>query len=142
MAKNQIKPDIRTMNAALESLFFMENFFKKGNAVSQIISEFKSIGIEPSLGTYYYYYKIKFAKYRASPSAFLEIKSDLNTLLEDLVNKELEIKHKDDIHFFPSLMEIFAQILKSSALAKKLHKLVMSNDNTKFLNSNTQELMY
>lgn len=54
MAENGVKPDVGTLNAALKcASMFPQQAITKAFALS-LLTEFKKIGVEPSLATYYY----------------------------------------------------------------------------------------
>lgn len=53
MNKTGVKPDLRTLNAILQSLSTMGNASNIKDTVLQVLREFKDLGIEPSLGSWY-----------------------------------------------------------------------------------------
>jgi hypothetical protein len=52
MAHAGIKPDVRSLNAALQSISRMPITRVAREKASRLMSDFKSIGVKPSLGTY------------------------------------------------------------------------------------------
>ena len=58
MAQNNVKPNVSTLNAVLEALFFMFTWRPCMNISLKVIKEFEELGIEPSLASYYYLLRI------------------------------------------------------------------------------------
>lgn len=54
MNKMSVKPDLYTLNATLYALSTMGSSKATKDMVMNVLKEFKSIGIEPSLGSWYY----------------------------------------------------------------------------------------
>ncbi len=52
MAHAGIKPDVRSLNAALQSISRIPISRVAREKASSLMSDFKSIGVKPSLGTY------------------------------------------------------------------------------------------
>lgn len=54
MNKEKLQPDIGTLNAVLETLSTMGSYRQSKSLVLQTLTEFKQLGIEPSLASWYY----------------------------------------------------------------------------------------
>lgn len=53
-----IKPNVRTLNSILESISRIPIYRVAREKSLQVLSDFKSIGVKPSLGSYYFLLKI------------------------------------------------------------------------------------
>lgn len=54
MNKMNVKPNLRTLNAMLYTLSTMGGSKTTKDSVLKVLKEFKDLGIEPSLGSWYY----------------------------------------------------------------------------------------
>lgn len=58
MAQVGIKPDVRTLNAILESISRIPIYRLARERALQVLADFKTIQVNPSLGSYFYLLKI------------------------------------------------------------------------------------
>ena len=58
MVRLGVKPDVRTLNAILESITRIPIYRMAREIALQVLADFKSIGVSPSLGSYYYFLRI------------------------------------------------------------------------------------
>jgi pentatricopeptide repeat domain-containing protein 3 len=54
MEKARVQPNLGTMNSILETLSTLGNIREAKSLCLQTLSEFKGMGIEPSLASYYF----------------------------------------------------------------------------------------
>lgn len=90
MNLNGIKPNVGTLNAVLEALSGMFTHRNSKEYALATISEFRQLGIEPSLASYYYLIKI-FCRDRKLPIYIFTViyKSVINTLLLESIGSDL-----------------------------------------------------
>lgn len=141
MESKKIKPNLSTLNALLETLCKIDNLPNKKEIAMKTLAEFRNLGIQPSLGTYYYLFDIR-CRGKMSYKYFRLEQAYFKKILDDLSSKKLEIRHKSDMFFFPYVMEICAMVLKSPLLAHALNYLLMKNDHIKFIGGNLDETLY
>ncbi|EFX86877.1 hypothetical protein DAPPUDRAFT_221711 [Daphnia pulex] len=135
MAHAGIKPDVRSLNAALQSISRMPITRVAREKASRLMSDFKSIGVQPSLGTYTSLLKI-----------FCRDKGPRSNILIDIVRRiEIEmppIQDVEDVTFFSEAMKNCNYHLDDVQLAKRLHSLLSSSQNQVFIGDSYKESVY
>lgn len=154
MVENNLRPDIKTMNASMNLVTKMSNF--KKITFLKILNEFKSIDVKPSLGTYFYFLKCfdKSSKYKLNffflnlfttnlliiiihynhyyyYLDFLAAKA-VSEILDILENEMPEFQGPEDKLFFVLAMRC-AHNAQSMRLGQRLHKLIMKSNNYSFI---------
>ncbi|XP_063930693.1 small ribosomal subunit protein mS39 [Zophobas morio] len=135
MKNSNLKPNLGTLNAILYALSFMGNPKRAKEYVLQTLAEFKNLGIEPSLGSWYYVI-LTFCKERGPVSTILH---DIINHLED---KEHQIRDLKDTHFFVTAMEMARHHLNDVALARRIDKLLNYGDNYNLIGDSYKESVY
>lgn len=99
------------------------------------LAEFKTLNIEPTLGTWYLILKI-----------FCKEKTPISHILVDILNhigdKEFQAQSSYDIQFFPVAMAVCSVHLKDEKLAKRLDQLLNTGENYKLLGDSLHTKAY
>lgn len=136
ISEEQIMPNLATLNAVLESLSSMPTFRQaKKNALSAI-AEFKTLGIEPSLASYFHVLNI-FCTERGGVSSVL---TDIMNILEK--QKTLTIKDPKDTWFFTKAMDVCRFHLIDKDLAYRVDNLLHTGDNYNLIGDSYKESVY
>ncbi|KAI4458769.1 pentatricopeptide repeat domain-containing protein 3 [Holotrichia oblita] len=134
-AKAKLKPNLRTLNAVLESLSLMGTSKNTKNLTLQTLSEFKKIGVEPALSSWYYVLNT-FCKERGPVSWVLE------DILVEIENKEHKIQDLIDTFFFVTAMDVCRNHLHDKELAKRVNKLLHHGSNYDLIGDSFKESIY
>lgn len=131
-----IMPNLGTLNAVLESLSSMPSFRHAKTNALRVIAEFKTLGIEPSLASYFHILNI-----------FCTERGGVSSVLVDIVNvlekqKSLTIQDPKDIWFFMKAMDVCRFHLVDKDLAYRVDSLLHTGDNYNFIGDSYKESVY
>ncbi|KRT86915.1 hypothetical protein AMK59_334 [Oryctes borbonicus] len=133
--KAKLKPNLRTLNAVLESLSLMGISRNTKNLTLNTLTEFKKMGIEPSLASWYYVL-----------NAFCKERGPVSWILEDIMvqieNKDHQIQDLVDTFFFLTAMDICRNHLQDKELAKRVNKLLHYGNNYDLIGDSYKESIY
>ncbi|XP_047102645.1 LOW QUALITY PROTEIN: protein PTCD3 homolog, mitochondrial [Schistocerca piceifrons] len=135
MSKQELVPNVGTLNAVLEVISSMSSQKLSKTYALQILSEFRRINIEPSLGSYYYLLMI-FCKERGPVSSIL---LDIMNYIE---NKEYKVTHPKDTFFFVTAMDVCRNHLQDKELAYRLDKFLHRGNNYDLIGDSYKESIY
>ncbi|XP_055921889.1 protein PTCD3 homolog, mitochondrial [Eupeodes corollae] len=135
MNQLQIKPDLGTLNSFLEVVGTFGNFKMARGSTLKILSTFKALGIEPSLGTYYYVLN-NFCRDRAPVSHVLV------DILNEIEGKSFTIAHPKDVYFFLAAMEVSRNQLHDKNVAKRIDDLLHTGNNYDLIGDSYKEGIY
>lgn len=135
MNQKRIPADIDTLNSALKALARMSRLVRTEDSVFPLLSEFKRLNVEPSLGSYYFI--LKHVYHRQRNQAY----DLLNTILARIHGKEHKIRHPSDVYFFPLAMNLCLMTRNLSA-AKLLNETLNVGQNYKLLSNDMHESRY
>ena len=135
MNEKRIAVNLGTLNAALKSLARMSRLINTEDSLLPLLTEFKRLNIEPSLGSYYYILKHFYHRQRKLPKGLL------NTIVAKICGKELEIRHESDVYFFPLAMNL-CNAMRDLPTAEKLNETLNIRGNHKFLSNDMHETRY
>nr|CAH7761664.1 unnamed protein product [Callosobruchus chinensis] len=135
MNEANIKPTLVTLNAVLHSLSVMGGGKFPKQFALKVIREFKTLGIEPSLGSWYYVL-ITFCKERGPVSTIL------HDILPEVENKEHQCLDLSDTYFFVTAMDICKNHLNDVDLGKRVHKLLHFGNNYNLIGDSYKESIY
>lgn len=135
MAKRQIQPNQGTLNSVLSLISTIGGFRQARSYALETLAEFKSLGIEPSLGTWYYMLII-FCRERGPVSHVLV---DILTQIE---GKEFRIENAKDTFFFVTAMDVCRNHLNDKELAKRVNKLLHFGNNYDLIGDSYKESIY
>ncbi|XP_015127821.1 protein PTCD3 homolog, mitochondrial [Diachasma alloeum] len=134
-----IQPNTETLANSLKLAAAIPRHSSAMEVCRDIFTEFKAIGVEPSLSCYYYALVIYYKKAEASapPSSLLrEIIANLER------RKDLKMENSMDTFFFMTAMEVAANNLEDPIFADRIHKLLLTNDNYKLIGDAFKENLY
>ncbi|XP_028132318.2 protein PTCD3 homolog, mitochondrial [Diabrotica virgifera virgifera] len=135
MNRAGVKPNLGTMNAILHSLSTMGRGKSVREYALQVLAEFRGLGVEPSLGSWYYVL-ITYCKERGPISTIL------HDILPHIENKDHKIKDQSDTYFFVTAMDICRNHLKDVELAKRVDKLLHVGSNYDLIGDSYKESIY
>ncbi|XP_067630375.1 small ribosomal subunit protein mS39 [Eurosta solidaginis] len=135
MGEQKLKPNVGTLNAVLQVISTFSNFKFARSSSLKVLAEFKQLGIETSLGTYYYLIII-FCRERGPVSHILV------DILHELEGREFSMQHPKDIFFFATAMDICRNHLHDKSIAKKVDKLLHTGNNYDLIGDSYKEAVY
>ncbi|KAH8320055.1 hypothetical protein KR074_012430 [Drosophila pseudoananassae] len=135
MSQQKLLPNIGTLNAVLECISTFGNFKLARTSALKVLPEFKKLGVNASLGTYYYLLII-FCRERGPVSHIIV------DILNDIGGKELEIVHPKDTYFFATAMDVCRNHLHDKSLAKKVDALLHTGKNYDLIGDSFKESIY
>ncbi|XP_058452761.1 small ribosomal subunit protein mS39 [Malaya genurostris] len=134
--KNQsLKPNIGTLNAVLQTITTIGGHNQPRNYALKTLSEFRKLGIEPSLASWYYILSI-FCRERGPTSHVL------HDIMNQIENKEFSIVDPKDTLFFVNAMDICRNHLHDKDLAKRVNNLLHYKDNYNLIGDSYKETIY
>lgn len=134
MNDKNVNPNLGTLNACLSSISAMGGFQPKEYTL-KILSEFKAIGVEPSLATWYFVLQV-----------FCRERGPISHVIVDILNqiegKTFEIKDIRDTQFFSKAMDVCRNHLHDKGLAKRVDALLHFGDNYNLIGDSFKESVY
>lgn len=130
----KVRPNLNTFNEMLEMLLRLPSFRERKNNTMKILSEMKSLNIDPSLATYYYITTILNERGPTSPVLY--------EVMRRIEGKSFTLRHPKDIMFFVNAMSICNESLNDVSLAYRIHDLLQVGDNQKLLGDSYRESVY
>ncbi|XP_043600348.1 protein PTCD3 homolog, mitochondrial isoform X2 [Bombus pyrosoma] len=131
--KKRVKPNVRTLNAALKVVNVSQ--MKNDEAIAhRLLMDFKRMNIKFSLATYYYIMLIFTQNKKNAHANFVDI-------LHLIGNKSFSIQDPMDDKFFKHAMYIASTYFDREA-GDMIHKLLLTGDNYKFISSAAVENNY
>lgn len=134
MNEKGISPNLGTLNACLNSISEMGTKNAKEYTI-QIMTEFKNIGIEPSLASYYHILHT-FCRDRGPVSHVLV------DILNEIEGKEFEMRDIKDTMFFVSAMDVCRNHLYDLNLAKRVDAFLHQGENYNLIGDSYKESIY
>jgi len=139
MAKCKIMPNVLTLNTVLQVISTMNSAPAKQKAKS-VIAEFATIGIKPSLGTYFHLLRIFF---RSGPPTFSNVPSSLlHHILLELEQQTPPLQDVTDVSFFAKAMEVCNYHSNDLVSAKRLDQLLNQPSNQSLLGGSSNQFIY
>ncbi|XP_017778840.1 PREDICTED: protein PTCD3 homolog, mitochondrial [Nicrophorus vespilloides] len=135
MNKAKTKPNLGTLNACLEIVSTMGQSKTAKSYALKLLKEFKSLGIEPSLASWYHVL-MTYCKERGPVSTIL------NDILPHIENKEHTIRDIKDTFFFVTAMDICRNHLHDKDLAQRVNKLLHFGNNYNLIGDSYKESIY
>lgn len=134
--KNQkLKPNLGTLNSTLHTISTIGGYRQSREYALKVLSEFKAIGVEPSLGSWYYM-MIIFCKERGPVSHVLV------DIMNKIEGKRFEIRDVKDTFFFVTAMDVCRYHLHDKDLAKRVNSLLHFGDNYNLIGDSYKESIY
>lgn len=135
--KQQLKPDVHTLNAILHTIKSAGNIHTIGNYASHLMAEFKKLNVEPSLATYSRLLDIYHGKMSSASNAIYQIVEQIEK------NPDLKAQTVDDFSFFYKAMVVCRFRLNDPAsLVRRIDNILTHSDNIKFLGDAQLEQFY
>lgn len=135
MAKAKVQPNLGTLNAVLEIMSVMGLSKQTRDRVLQVLAEFKQLGIEPSLASWYFIL-ITYCKERGPTSPILR------DILQEIENTEHKIQDIRDTYFFVTAMDVCRNHLFDKELGKRVHHLLLYGNNYNLIGDSYKESIY
>lgn len=151
MNNANIRADVQTMNACLKTVTLLQENSLIQGTINSLFQEFKFLGVEPCLSTYYLVLKALYkpGRFPVHIIFLLEIKNKLSfqtgmrvnmngvlsVIVERLLGQDLQVRDVSDGKFFYFAMDV-AKATFNLPMGEKIHKLLLSKDNYKFLTNN------
>ncbi|XP_017796576.1 PREDICTED: protein PTCD3 homolog, mitochondrial [Habropoda laboriosa] len=133
MNKKGVKPNVKTLNAALR-VFVQPPLENCSKYVKKILVEYKRLNIQFSLATYYYIILPFHGEGKSTHQDFLYI-------LDTIKDEHFTIQDSADIKFFPQAMSL-AYFYNDRSAGDQVHKLLHTGNNDKFLATETVQTTY
>lgn len=135
MAAAQLRPDLHTLNAVL-SLISTIGGHRHGRVFAlQTLAEFRALGVEPSLATWYYVLAI-FCRERGPVSHVLV------DILPQIEARDWQIRSPKDTFFFVTAMDVCRNHLGDKELAKRIDRLLHTGNNYDLIGDSYKESIY
>lgn len=135
MATRKVRPDLGTLNAVMSLISTIGGYRSGRNFALQTLAEFKSLGVEPSLATWYYVLAI-----------FCRERGPVSHVLVDIMNqvegKEFHIQNAKDTYFFVTAMDVCRNHLADKDLAKRVDRLLHHGNNYDLIGDSYKESIY
>lgn len=135
MATRQVKPNLATLNAVMGVVSTIGGYRQGRIFALQTLTEFQTLGIQPSLATWYYVLSI-FCRERGPVSHVLV------DILNHIEGKEFKISSTKDIFFFVTAMDVCRNHLADKDLAKRLNTLLHHGNNYDLIGDSYKESIY
>lgn len=136
MNECQVAPNVQTMNAILDIVRSGGSYAVQRQKALSVLAEFKSLNIEPRVGTWAMILKI-FCRERVPISHILV------DILDHLGDSELQYQHQSDANFFMTAMSVCNTHVQDFALAQRLDRLLNIGQNYQLIgDSFTQRIYY
>lgn len=135
MNERGVRPNLQTLSDVLFIVSKVGNFSQARSQCLETLAEFKRIGIEPSLGSYYYVLSI-FYRDRAPTTSVLK------DILNQVENKEWQPQVPADHYFFGAAMTVCRNNLADNDLAKRLHRFLHFGNNINMIGTTQRETVY
>ncbi|XP_030751903.1 protein PTCD3 homolog, mitochondrial [Sitophilus oryzae] len=130
-----IKPNLGTLNAVLHTLSTMGTSQNVKDLTLKTLRQFKDLGIEPCLGSWYYVL-ITYCKERGPKSNILSY------ILDEIEGKTFEIRDLTDTSFFVTAMDVSRNHLNDLNLGKRVHSLLLKGNNYNLIGDSFKESVY
>lgn len=135
MNEKRIKPNLHTLNQIMFIVSKIGNYNQARGYCLQTLAEFNRLGIQPSLGTWYYVLSI-FCRDRAPTSHIL------HDILEQIEDREWQPQAPSDYYFFSSAMTVSRNHLGDQHAAHRIHKLLHFGENYHLIGHTHHESVY
>lgn len=148
-----LKPNIRTLNVVMDVLAMSKSDRLCRWYMLKFLMEFKQLGIEPSLGTFY---SLLTAFYREGCDGLFCCKnlnvsekilgsqptSLLYEIMDEIDNKEFKVQDVRDTNFFVTAMDICNTHLRDRDLAERINNLLHYGNNFDLIGDSYKESVY
>ncbi|XP_033254037.1 protein PTCD3 homolog, mitochondrial-like [Drosophila miranda] len=135
MSEQKLRPNLGTLNAIIQCISTFGNFKLARTSALKILPEFKQLGVNRSLGTYYYLLII-FCRERGPVSHVIV------DILNEIAGREFRVEHPKDTYFFATAIDVCRNHLNDKSLAKKVNELLHPGNNYDLIGDSFKESIY
>ncbi|XP_043247913.1 protein PTCD3 homolog, mitochondrial isoform X2 [Colletes gigas] len=126
MTARGVYPNVITLNNTLKSVCSMVSASLARSVLNHLLKEFRRLNIKFSLGTYCYILQIICRGGDESYNSFMDT-------LRTMSKERFTLEHLSDTNCFAKVMEIISIRYVDRAAGDLLHKIVLTDDNYKFM---------
>nr|CAD7201210.1 unnamed protein product [Timema douglasi] len=135
MAKQGLQPNVGTLNSALENVSTMGLQRQAKTYALRTLAEFRKIGVEPSLASYYFLLNT-FCKERGPTSSILV------DIMSHIKGRSFTIQDPKDTFFFVTAMDLCRNHLHDKDLAWSVDALLHTGNNYDLIGDSYKESIY
>uniref|UniRef100_A0A182QET3 Small ribosomal subunit protein mS39 n=1 Tax=Anopheles farauti TaxID=69004 RepID=A0A182QET3_9DIPT len=135
MKQQGLRPNLGTLNGILQTITTIGGYNHPRTYALKTLAEFKQLGIEPSLASWYYMLVI-FCRERGPVSHVL------HDIMNEIEGKEFTIQDPKDTFFFVTAMDVCRNHLHDKELAKRLNQLLHHAENYNLIGDSYKESIY
>ncbi|XP_042225053.1 protein PTCD3 homolog, mitochondrial-like isoform X2 [Homarus americanus] len=135
MAESGIDPNLGTLNSTLEALGQVASWRQARQISLQVLAEFNSLGIQPSLASYYYLLTIHCRERGPISHILIDI-------LDHIEGKEFSVEDPKDTFFFVTAMGISRNHVQSLDVARRVDDLLHTGSNYDLIGDSYKESIY
>ena len=126
MDKEGIRPNVRTLNAALKVAASISSRNDAENVVKHLFVEFKRLNIKFSLASYYHAIRVFSRRGESSYNSFMDI-------LDAVAKENFTMQDPMDGKFFIAAMDAALQCYSDLAAGHKINDILLSGDHYQFI---------
>ncbi|XP_052866653.1 protein PTCD3 homolog, mitochondrial [Anopheles cruzii] len=135
MKQQGVRPNLGTLNGILQTVTTIGGYNHPRTYALKTLSEFKRLGIEPSLASWYYVLII-FCRERGPVSHVL------HDIMNEIEGKRFTVRDPKDVFFFVTAMDVCRNHLNDKELAKRVNQLLHHGDNYNLIGDSYKESIY
>ena len=135
MDKEGIRPNVRTLNAALKVAASISSRNDAENLVKHLFVEFKRLNVKFSLASYYHAIRVFSRRGESSYNSFMDI-------LDAVAKENFTMQDPMDGQFFIAAMDAASQCYSDLAAGHKINDILLSGDNYQFITKVSMENGY
>ncbi|XP_058126412.1 small ribosomal subunit protein mS39 [Anopheles ziemanni] len=135
MKQQGLRPNLGTLNGILQTITTIGGYNHPRTYALKTLAEFKKLGIEPSLASWYYMLVI-FCRERGPVSHVL------HDIMNEVEGKAFNIQDPKDTFFFVTAMDVCRNHLHDKELAKRVNQLLHHGDNYNLIGDSYKESIY
>uniref|UniRef100_A0A182J6R7 Small ribosomal subunit protein mS39 n=1 Tax=Anopheles atroparvus TaxID=41427 RepID=A0A182J6R7_ANOAO len=135
MKQQGLRPNLGTLNGTLQTITTIGGYNHPRTYALKTLAEFKKLGIEPSLATWYYMLVI-FCRERGPVSHVL------HDIMNEVEGKAFTIQDPKDTFFFVTAMDVCRNHLHDKELAKRINQLLHHGENYNLIGDSYKESIY
>ncbi|XP_040168078.1 protein PTCD3 homolog, mitochondrial [Anopheles arabiensis] len=135
MKQQGLRPNLGTLNGILQTVTTIGGYNHPRTYALKTLAEFKQLGIEPSLASWYYMLVI-FCRERGPVSHVL------HDIMNEIEGKEFTIQDPKDTFFFVTAMDVCRNHLHDKELAKRVNQLLHQGENYNLIGDSYKESIY
>uniref|UniRef100_A0A182NBT0 Small ribosomal subunit protein mS39 n=1 Tax=Anopheles dirus TaxID=7168 RepID=A0A182NBT0_9DIPT len=135
MKQQGLRPNLGTLNGILQTVTTIGGYNHPRTYALKTLAEFKKLGVEPSLASWYYMLII-LCRERGPVSHVL------HDIMNELEGKEFTIQDPKDTFFFVTAMDVCRNHLHDKELAKRVNQLLHHGENYNLIGDSYKESIY